>query len=73
MKKKSKAKVIIILIVVFALLLGITSYTIDDDKELNFFEKAIKDTTTFISKIFYTPIKFVKDEIDIHNEKEDLY
>ena len=73
MEKKSKAKVIIILIVVFALLLGITSYTIDDDKELNFFEKAIKDTTTFISKIFYTPIKFVKDEIDIHNEKEDLY
>ena len=73
MKKKSKAKVIIILIVVFALLLGITSYTIDDDKELNFFEKAIKDTTTFISKIFYTPIKFVKDEIDIHNEKKDLY
>ena len=73
MKKKSKVKVIILVVVVFAILLGITSYTIDDDRDLNFFEKAIKDTTTFISKIFYTPIKFIKDEIDIHNEKKDLY
>lgn len=72
-RKNSKLKYIIIVIVSFALLLGISSYTIDDDKDLNFFEKAIKDTTTFIQKIFYAPIKFVSNELEVFNEKKDLY
>ena len=72
-KKNNKFKYIIIIIVSFAILLGISSYTIDDDKELNFFEKAIKDTTTFIQKIFYAPIKFVSNELEVFNEKKDLY
>lgn len=74
MKKKSnKLRNTILIIVVFAILLGITSRTIKDDKDLNFFEKAIKDTTTYITKIFSSPIKYVKEEIDIYNEKKDLY
>lgn len=72
-RKNNKLKYIIIVIVSFALLLGISSYTIDDDKDLNFFEKAIKDTTTFIQKIFYAPIKFVSNELEVFNEKKDLY
>ena len=72
-RKNNKLKYIIIIIVSFALLLGISSYTIDDDKDLNFFEKAIKDTTTFIQKIFYAPIKFVSNELEVFNEKKDLY
>ena len=72
-RKNNKLKYIIIVIVSFALLLGISSYTIDDDKDLNFFEKAIKDTTTFITKIFYAPIKFVSNELEVFNEKKDLY
>ena len=72
-RKNNKLKYIIIVIVSFALLLGISSYTIDDDKDLNFFEKAIKDTTTFVTKIFYAPIKFVSNELEVFNEKKDLY
>ena len=63
---------IIIGIVLFALLLGITSATIDDQKNLNFFEKAIKDTTTFVQKIFYAPIKYVKGELEVFNEKKEV-
>lgn len=72
-KKNNKFKKIIIIIVLFAFLLGISSYTIDDNKDLNFFEKTIKDTTTFIQKIFYAPIKFVSNELEVFNEKKDLY
>ena len=72
-RKNNKLRYVIIVIISFALLLGISSYTIDDDKDLNFFEKAIKDTTTFISKIFYAPIKFVSNELEVFNEKKDLY
>jgi len=72
-RKNNKFKYTILIIVSFAILLGISSYTIDEDKDLNFFEKAIKDTTTFIQKIFYTPIKFVSDELEVFNEKKDLY
>jgi len=72
-RKNNKLKYIIIVIVSFSILLGISSYTIDDDKDLNFFEKAVKDTTIFIQKIFYAPIKFVSNELEVFNEKKDLY
>lgn len=73
-KRNNQLKYLILsIIVVFAILLGITSQTAGDDKDLNFFEKAIKDTTTFIQKIFYAPTKYVKGEIEVFNEKKDLY
>ena len=72
-KKNNKLKIIIIIIVLFAILFGLSSYTVDDDKDLNFFEKALKDTSTFIQKIFSAPINFVKDELEVFNEKKDLY
>ena len=72
-KRNNKIKYIIIIVVLFAAFLGITSVSICDDKDLNFFEKAVKDTTTFIQKIFYAPVKFVKDEIEVFNEKKDIY
>ena len=62
-KKNNKFKYIIFSIILFAVFLGITSSIISEEKNLNFFEKAIKDSTTFIQKIFYSPIKYVKDEI----------
>ena len=72
-KKNNKLKYIIIAILSFALFLGISSRIIGDDKDLNFFEKTIKDTSTFIQKIFYAPIKFVSDKLEVFNEKKDLY
>ena len=73
MKSKNKLKYIIISVLIVAVLIGITSKIIGDDKDLNFFEKAIKDTSVFVQKIFYAPIKFVKDEVEVFNEKKDLY
>lgn len=72
-KKNSRLKYVVIGIVLFAILLGITSFSIGDDKDLNFIEKTIKDTTTFAQKIFYAPIKYVKGQVQIFNEKKDLY
>ena len=72
-KKYNKTKYIIIFAVSLAILLGITSWSIGDNKNLNFFEKAIKDSTTYIQKIFYAPIKYVKGELEVFNEKKDLY
>ena len=73
MKKKKNIKIIIAIVVIFGLLLGISSYKVKDDNNLNFFEKAIKDTTTFITKIFSSPINYIKEELESYNEKKDLY
>lgn len=73
-KQNNKIKYMIIsIIVIFLVLLGITSNTLNDKKDLNFFEKALKDTTVFVQKIFYTPIKFVKEKVEMINETKDLY
>lgn len=73
-KQNNKTKYIIIsIIVVFLILLGITSNTLNEKENLNFFEKALKDTTVFVEKIFYTPIKFVKDKVEMYSETKDLY
>ena len=54
MKRKNKnIKIIISIIIIVVLLLKITSRILDDKKELNFFEKTIKDSIVFVEKIFY--------------------
>lgn len=73
-KQNKKTKYIIIsLVVLFLILLGITSNIIHDDRNLNFFEKTLKDTSIFIQKIFYAPIGFVKDKVEMYTETKDLY
>ena len=58
---------------VLAILMGITAHFLDDKKELNFFEKTIKDSVTFVEKIFYAPIGFVKEKVEMFTETKDLY
>ena len=73
-RKNNNIKFIIIgVIILFALLMGLTAHSLDDKKNLNFFEKAIKDSVTFVEKIFYAPIGFVKDKIETYSETKDLY
>lgn len=73
-KQNNKIKYIVIfIIVIFAILLGVTSRTLNEERDLNFFEKAIKDTVTFTQKIFYAPIKFVKEKVEMIQETKDLY
>ncbi len=64
---------VISMIIVILILLGISSRSLDEERNLNFVEKAVKDTTTFITKIFTAPVNFVKDKIEMSNEKKDLY
>lgn len=61
------------IILLFVILMGITAHSLDDEKELNFFEKTIKDSVTFVEKIFYAPIGFVKEKIEMFTETKDLY
>lgn len=68
-----KKYIIISIILILAIMVGITARSVRDDRNLNFFEKAIKDGITFISKILYTPIDFVKDKIELEKEKNYIY
>lgn len=72
-QKNKKIKYIIIIVIVFFCLLGITSHNINKDKNLNFFEKTLIDSTTFVEKIFYTPIGYIKEKIKISKETKKMY
>lgn len=75
MKKKNiNIKFIIIgIIILFIILMAITARSLDDKKELNFFEKTIKDSVTFVEKIFYAPIGFIKEKVEMFSETKNLY
>ena len=75
MKRKNiNIKIFVISVVVlFAILMAITAHSLDDKKELNFFEKTIKDSVTFVEKILYAPIGFVKEKVEMFTETKDLY
>ena len=75
MKRKNiNIKIFVIgVIVLFAILMAITAHSLDDKKELNFFEKTIKDSVTFVEKILYAPIGFVKEKVEMFTETKDLY
>ena len=71
---------IISIIIILLILIGITSFNINkENRNLNFFEKAIKDTTTFISKVVTTPVRMFKNsntndkKIREKAEKVDMY
>lgn len=72
--KKNKFKyIVLIVVVVLAIIIGLTARSIREDKDLNFFEKAVKDTVNFVGGILYAPIDFVKDKIDLQKEKDAIY
>lgn len=70
--KKNKY-IIIALIILIVLGLIVTVSCVKEERNLNFFEKAVKDTVTHTSKILYMPIDFVKEKIEISKEKKEMY
>lgn len=72
-KKTNKITYIIIIVIIIGILLGVSTITFDEDRKLNFFEKAIKDTATVTQKIFNAPIKFVKEKVKQNQETKKLY
>ena len=72
MKRNNLRYLVASIIVILIALVGLSSI-MGDDKDLDFFSKSIKDTGVFISKAFYSPIKFVKNALETNEEKKDLY
>lgn len=71
---------IISIIVILVVLIGITSFNVNnDDRNLNFIEEAFKDTTSFISKVVSYPVKLFKNNKSNDNkikekaDKADMY
>ena len=71
--KIKKKYIIIAIIIVVALMIFGTARSVRDDKKLNFLEKTVKDTVSFVEKIVNAPIDFVKDQIDLQKEKNRIY
>lgn len=61
------------IIVVIIIGLIITVACVKEERNLNFFEKAVKDTVTYTSKVLYMPIGFIKEKIEINKEKNEIY
>ena len=72
--KKNKVKyIVLIVVVILAIIVGLTARSIKEDKKLNFFEKAVKDTVNFVGDVLYDPINCVKDKIDLGKKKDYIY
>ena len=72
-KRNSKIKILIFIVIIIAIMLALSSHIISDKKKLNFFEKAIKDSGSFIEKIAYIPVDFVKNKINFLIEADKIY
>ena len=68
-----KKYMVLIVIVVIAILLAFITTIVRSDRNLTGVEKSIKDTVLLVNKVFYSPVKFVKDKVKEYNEKQDLY
>ena len=69
----NKKYIILIILVVVGILVVVTTIAVKENRKLNFFEKAIKDSTTFITGTIYKPIGFIKDKIKENDEKNKIY
>lgn len=72
-KNFEKRYLFIIGFVVLAILLIILSVALKKDRDLNVFEKIVKDSGTFVINVVSMPINFVKDKVKENKEKNDVY
>ena len=76
MKRYSNKKKYIKILLVVILLLGMvifTTYSLRKERELSFVERTIKDASSFIVDTLYAPIAFIKNKIEVYNEKDNIY
>ncbi len=72
-RKFEKRYLFIIGIVVLAILLVILSVALKKDRNLNPFEKIVKDSGTFVINVISMPVNFIKDKITEGQEKNKIY
>ena len=74
MKKKKNTRYIVLgVVLLVAVCLGITVKNVKENRKLNFFEKAIKDSSTLVIRVVNLPFDMIKDKIHEHNEKNRIY
>lgn len=71
-KKRNKSNTIVILILSFLLFLMVIGVNMFHTRDLNFLERALKDTEVFVTKLFYAPVSFVRDKIKYAKSNERL-
>lgn len=72
-KGKNKRYIVLAILIVIAFMIVITTKSIKENRDLNFFEKAIKDSTTFVMNIANKPVEFIKDKLKENKEKNQMY
>lgn len=72
-KMKNKRYFVLGISILVAILLAITVRDVKQNRNLNFLEEAIKDSTCFVGRIVYSPIKLVKGKIAKEKEKNEIY
>ena len=72
-KGKNKRYIVLAILIVIAFMIAITTKSIKENRDLNFFEKAIKDSTTFAMNIANKPVEFIKDKLKENKEKNQMY
>lgn len=72
-KKTDRKPIIIVIIILIALMLGLSVSNIKEDNKLNFFEKAIKDSTNYVLKIASIPFNFIDEKITMIKDTKNLY
>ena len=74
MNKKKNARYIILgIVLIIAILLGITVKDVKENNKLNFMEKVIKDSGIMVVRVVAFPFDVVKDKVHEHNEKNKIY
>ena len=68
-----KKYIVLIILVIIGTLVVATTISVKEKRHLNFFEKAVKDSTTFMVGAAYKPFGIIKDKIKESNEKNKMY
>ena len=75
-KYRNKKRKYSIIFVVLLILISVTIFTIwsvRKERNLSFGEKTLKDVMIFMEDTLYAPIKYIKDKIEVYNQKKDIY
>lgn len=72
-KGNKKSYIILIVLLCFALVIIFTTKSVKEGRRLNFFEKAIKDSTTFVMDVITKPVKIIKNQSKENKEKNKMY
>lgn len=72
-RKTEKKYIIIVILFVIAVFFVSLSFVFRENRNLTIFEKSIKDSGLFITRIVLSPIHFIQDKIDYIKNTSNLY